>query len=131
MIKPFVSNTPFLCSLKTSKNLTVFWCFQGLEKRCIGNKWVKILCWSEFVLELLTVFFVRRSCAFTSIETIYRTFPIFVHILLWFPIITIIFMWHYHMNNGENKNNKVWNYVKHNLNKRKNEKEIGYLISYI
>ena len=40
-------------------------------------------------------------------------------------------MWHYHMNNRENKNNEVWNYVKHNLNKRKNEKEIGYLISYI
>ena len=84
---------------------------------------VKILYWNEFVLELLTIFFIRCSCAFTSIETIYETFPIFVHILLWFPIITIILMWHYHVNNGENKNNEVWKYVKHNLNKRKKMKE--------
>ena len=25
---------------KTSEKLTVFWCFQGVEKGCIGNKWV-------------------------------------------------------------------------------------------
>ena len=36
LINPFVPNAPFLYSL----NLTVFWCFQGIEKRCIGNKWV-------------------------------------------------------------------------------------------
>ena len=27
--------------LKTSENRNVFWCFQGVEKGCIGNKWVK------------------------------------------------------------------------------------------
>ena len=37
----FVPNAPFLYPLKTSKNFTVFWCFQGLEKGCIGNEWVK------------------------------------------------------------------------------------------
>ena len=36
---PFVPDAPFLYSLKTSKNLTVFWCFQGVEKGCIRNKW--------------------------------------------------------------------------------------------
>ena len=32
---PFVPNAPFLY-------LTVFWCFQGVEKGCIGNEWVKL-----------------------------------------------------------------------------------------
>ena len=40
-VNPFVPNAPFLYLLKISKNLTVFWCFQGVEKGCIGNKWVK------------------------------------------------------------------------------------------
>ena len=30
---PFVHNAPFLYPM-------VFWCFQGVEKECIGNKWV-------------------------------------------------------------------------------------------
>ena len=37
---PFVSNAPFLYPLKTSENFMVFWCFKGVKKRCIGNKWV-------------------------------------------------------------------------------------------
>ena len=37
----FVPNAPFLCPLRTSENRKFFWCFQKLEKRCIGNKWVK------------------------------------------------------------------------------------------
>ena len=32
---------PFFTPLKTPENLTVFWCFQGGEKGCIGNEWVK------------------------------------------------------------------------------------------
>ena len=40
-IKPFVPNAPFFYPLKTSQNRKVFWCFQGVEKECIGNKWVK------------------------------------------------------------------------------------------
>ena len=40
-INPLVPNVPFLYPLKTSENLTVFWCFQGVEKWCIGNEWVK------------------------------------------------------------------------------------------
>ena len=38
----FVPNAPFLFPLKTSENLTVFWYFQGVEKGCIGNKWINI-----------------------------------------------------------------------------------------
>ena len=36
----FVPNASFLYPLKTSENLKVFWCFQGVEKGCIRNKWV-------------------------------------------------------------------------------------------
>ena len=31
---------PFPYLLKTSEILPVFQCFQGIEKGCIGNKWV-------------------------------------------------------------------------------------------
>ena len=40
LFNPFVPNETFLYSLKT-ENLTIFWCFQGVDKGCIGNKWVK------------------------------------------------------------------------------------------
>ena len=42
---PFLPNEPFLYPLKTSENLIlmVFWYFQGAEKECIRNKWVKSL----------------------------------------------------------------------------------------
>ena len=39
-INPFVPNAPFLYLLKTSEKCKVFWCFQGLEKGCIGDEWV-------------------------------------------------------------------------------------------
>ena len=35
-----VPNAPFLYLLKTSENRKLFWCFQGVVKGCIGNKWV-------------------------------------------------------------------------------------------
>ena len=40
--KPFIQNVPLLYPLKTLENLTFLWCFQGVEKGCIGNNWVKI-----------------------------------------------------------------------------------------
>ena len=40
-VKSFVPNVSFLYSLKPSENLKVFWCFQGVEKGYIGNKWVE------------------------------------------------------------------------------------------
>ena len=39
-INPFIPNAPFIYPLKTPENLTVFWCFQGVEKGCIGYKWI-------------------------------------------------------------------------------------------
>ena len=38
---PFFLNAPFLYPLKTSENCNIFWCFQVLEKGCIGKEWVK------------------------------------------------------------------------------------------
>ena len=38
---PFVPNALFLYPLKTSKSRKFFWCFQGVEKGCIANEWVK------------------------------------------------------------------------------------------
>ena len=37
-LNSFVPNALFLYPLKT-ENLTIFWCFHGVEKGCIGNKW--------------------------------------------------------------------------------------------
>ena len=42
-VNPFVPNAPFLNPLKTSEHLMVFRYFQGVEKGCIGNKWVKVV----------------------------------------------------------------------------------------
>ena len=39
-VNPFVPNAPFLYPLKTSENVSVFRCFQGVEKRCIAKEWV-------------------------------------------------------------------------------------------
>ena len=50
-VNPFVPNAPFLCPLEISENLTVFWCFQGVEKGCIGNKCVKVI-YTVFFSEL-------------------------------------------------------------------------------
>ena len=40
-VNTFAPNVPFLYPLKTLENHTIFWCFQGVQKGCIGNKWVK------------------------------------------------------------------------------------------
>ena len=47
-INPFVPNAPFLYILKTSEN-RFFWCFQGVEKGCIGNEWVKLVISNKIV----------------------------------------------------------------------------------
>ena len=51
-LNPFVPNATFFYPLKTSENLTVFWCFQGVEKGCIGNKWVTV----NVTFSVLTLF---------------------------------------------------------------------------
>ena len=39
---------PFLYPLKISENHKVFWCFQGVEKGCIGYKWVYSTFWGHW-----------------------------------------------------------------------------------
>ena len=39
-INPIVPNAPFLHTLKTTENLKVFRCFQGVKKGCVGSIWV-------------------------------------------------------------------------------------------
>ena len=48
---PFIPNVPFFYPLKTSENRKVFWCFQGIQKGCIGNEcvWVKLVSKHVFV----------------------------------------------------------------------------------
>ena len=53
-LNPFAPNGPLLYSLKTSENLRVFWCFQGVEKGCIRSEWIKL--W------LFTNGFMRWNC---------------------------------------------------------------------
>ena len=52
----FVPNAPYLYPMKTSENPTVFWCFQRIEKMCIGNEWVKWAGTSLFKLSLRSDF---------------------------------------------------------------------------
>ena len=42
-LNPFIHNALFLYPLKTTEKLRVFWCFQGEERGCIGNKWATYL----------------------------------------------------------------------------------------
>ena len=54
---PFVPNASFFYPLKTSENLTVFWCFQGVKKGCIGNKSVKWKCRFKKIINNLSILF--------------------------------------------------------------------------
>ena len=56
-LNPFVPNTPFLYPIKISENLAFFWCFQGVEKGCIGNKWVN----ANFFINLIRGLFRTQS----------------------------------------------------------------------
>ena len=47
---PFVPSAVFLCTLKTLENRTIFWCFQGVEKGCIGNE-------LEFYCKIINILF--------------------------------------------------------------------------
>ena len=48
LVNPFVPNAPFLYPLKTSENR------KGVEKGCIGNKWVNVFRNVETFLEEFT-----------------------------------------------------------------------------
>ena len=48
LLTHYFLNAPFLYPLKASENLTVFWCFQWVEKGHIGSQWVKLSLKSTF-----------------------------------------------------------------------------------
>ena len=39
-VNHFFPNALFIYPLKTLENCKVFWCFPGIEKGCIGKKWI-------------------------------------------------------------------------------------------
>ena len=53
-LNPCVPIVLFLYPPKTSENRKVFWCFQGVEKGCIANEWVKVMKLLERHLQLFT-----------------------------------------------------------------------------
>ena len=60
LFNSFISNAPFLYPLKTSENLTIFWCFQRVEKGCIWNEQVKE---KETLFKLLFEFIATEEVA--------------------------------------------------------------------
>ena len=65
-INPFVPNAPLPYPLKTSKNLTVF-CFQEVEKGCIGNKWVNLSQTNLFLIS--KIWTLNDDSLFSKIES--------------------------------------------------------------
>ena len=66
---PFVASAPFLYPLKASEKFTVFWCFQGVEKGSIGNKWVNM----EVVIEIVifqTLIYFSWVITFHCVKTV-------------------------------------------------------------
>ena len=51
----FIFSAPFIYPLKIPENLTVFGCFQWVEKGYIGNKWVKLLCNTSLYFSFISV----------------------------------------------------------------------------
>ena len=63
---PFAPNVPFLYPLKTSEYRKVFWCFQGVEKGCIGNKWVNPFQFTALFLYLLKILKKQRIWGYSK-----------------------------------------------------------------
>ena len=74
-INPFVPYPPFLYPLKTSENRKVFWYFQGVEKRYIGNEWVNILC-RRTSSELHELRRLRKYLTIDKVKLLYDAFTI-------------------------------------------------------
>ena len=63
---PFVPNGPFLYPLKTSENLAVFWCFQGVKKGCIGNEWFKVNIYHSSCKKYI---YMKKDCYLLGIDS--------------------------------------------------------------
>ena len=101
-IDSFVPDGPFIYPLEASENLTVFLCFQGLEKEWTGNKWVKYgekfliqngkdsknahqdLVLLKFTKKYIYIFFnfIKKCLCYININTA----TIFLHDILPYPV---------------------------------------------
>ena len=64
-INPFVLNSLFLYPLETSENPKRFWCFRGVVKGCIRNKWVNATC-CIVKADLIFKFYFSVGCIFLA-----------------------------------------------------------------
>ena len=74
-INPFFPNASLLYPLKT-KHFAVFWWFQGVEKRCIGNKWVNMIFVNKFCCHWFFVWFLIQchiQIVLTSLQELVST----------------------------------------------------------
>ena len=71
---PLVPNVPFLYPLKAPENRKVFWCFQGVEKGHIGNKWVNLVQRTTPHGKVFDKFFTLNSCLHKSFRKRTTTF---------------------------------------------------------
>ena len=58
--------------MKIFENPKVFWCFQGAEKGCIGNEWVK---WENISQPFTRISFIKV----TSLITYYKRFVLIIY----------------------------------------------------
>ena len=110
LLNPFVPNAPFFYPLKTSGKLTFSWCFQGVERGCIENKWVNTCKHrhngTHFILTLFMSMSRPRSIYIVSMRPIFHFIFVFIMInrtiswiqthlffCLFFRICPIIFEW--------------------------------------
>ena len=85
-IIPFVPNAPFLYPPKTSENGKIFWCFQGVEKECIGNEWAndthrEKLCFTRFSTRIDWNRSLSASDLFHTFTQSIKLYPFHCHIL--------------------------------------------------
>ena len=60
LFNPFVSNAPLSTPWKHQKTLWFFGYFQGVEKRCIGNEWVKEIVYLRLFIYLSLHWLIMR-----------------------------------------------------------------------
>ena len=65
---------PFPTPWKHQKNRKVFWCFQGVEKGCIGNEWIKLLISPTFLMLNCMAY---QMCSHISVTLALRHFTLF------------------------------------------------------
>ena len=89
VFNPFAPNRPFLYPLKTSETVR---CFQGVEKGCIENKWVKNVWWlrlsfkTQLKVEFILPFSGSRTALNITLDRVWSIPPLRRPNLHFFPI---------------------------------------------